>query len=126
MPRKTPVDKLSAEISSILEEYSEEVASSLRESVKEVSKAGTKAIRALSKQTFKGSGDYAKGWTNDVNYKGKKLINGTIYNKIYQLPHLLEHGHLNRDGTRTPGRLHISVVEQQIIEDFEKAVYKNL
>lgn len=126
MARKTPVDKLSVEIASILEEYSEEVASSVGEAVKKVSKAGAKALRAESKQRFGGSGAYAKGWTSTVEI-GKRSARGVIYNKdLPGLPHLLEYGHLNRDGSRTPGRLHIAIVEEQIIEEFEKEVYKGL
>lgn len=126
MARKTPVDKLSVEIASILEEYSEEVASSVGEAVKKVSEAGAKALRAESKQRFGGSGAYAKGWTSTVE-TGKRSAHGVIYNKdLPSLPHLLEHGHLNRDGSRTPGRLHIAIVEEQIIEEFEKEVYKGL
>ncbi|MCI9402197.1 MAG: hypothetical protein HFF04_00800 [Oscillospiraceae bacterium] len=126
MARKTPIDKLSSEIASLLEEYGDDVKESMDEAVKKVSKAGAKALRAESKQRFGGSGAYAKGWTSTVE-TGKRSAQGVIYNKdLPGLPHLLEHGHLNRDGSRTPGRLHIAIVEEQIIEEFEKEVYKGL
>lgn len=126
MARKTPVDKLSSQVASILAEYGGEVKESVNEAVKAVVKAGAKALRAQSKQTFGGSGAYAKGWTSTVE-TGRRSVQGTIYNKdIPGLPHLLEHGHLNRDGSRTPGRAHISLVEQQIIEDFVKEVEEGI
>lgn len=126
MARKTPVDKLSAEIASILSDYGDEVKDSMNEAVKKVTKAGAKALRAQSKQTFGGSGAYAKGWTSTVD-TGKRSAQGVIYNKdLPGLPHLLEYGHLNRDGSRTPGRVHIATVEEQIIADFVKEVEESL
>ncbi len=126
MARKTPVDKLSAEIASILSDYGDEVKDSMNEAVKKVAKAGAKALRAQSKQTFGGSGAYAKGWTSTVD-TGKRSAQGVIYNKdLPGLPHLLEHGHLNRDGSRTPGRVHIATVEDTVIADFVKEVESSL
>ncbi len=126
MPRKTPVDKLSAEIAAILDDYGDEVMESVDEAVKEVTKAGAKALRAEAKRTFGGTGAYAKGWTSTVE-TGKRSAQGTIYNKdLPGLPHLLEYGHLNRDGSRTPGRVHIATVEKEIVEKFEEEVYRGL
>ena len=126
MARRTPVDKLSEEIGSILAEYGGEVEAEMEEAVKKVSKAGAKDLRAKSKQTFKGSGAYAKGWASTVE-TGVHSAQGVIYNKdLPGLPHLLEHGHLNRDGSRTPGREHIAVIERQIIEDFTKEVERGI
>lgn len=126
MARKTPVDKLSAEIGAILSEYGQDVEAEMEEAVKKVSKAGAKALRSKAKQTFKGSGAYAKGWTSTVETGGHSA-QGVIYNKdLPGLPHLLEHGHLNRDGSRTPGRAHISVIEEQIIQDFTLEVEKGI
>jgi len=126
MARRTPVDKLSEEIGSILAEYGGEVEAEMEEAVKKVSKAGAKALRAKSKQTFKGSGAYAKGWASTVE-TGAHSAEGVIYNKdLPGLPHLLEHGHLNRDGSRTPGREHIAVIERQIMEDFTKEVERGI
>lgn len=126
MARKTPVDKLSAEIGDILAEYGQDVEAEMEEAVKKVSKAGAKALRSKAKQTFRGSGAYAKGWTSTVETGGHSA-QGVIYNKdLPGLPHLLEHGHLNRDGSRTPGRAHISVIEEQIIQDFTMEVEKGI
>lgn len=126
MARKTPVDKLSSEIGSILAEYGQDIEAEMEEAVKKVSKAGVKALRSKAKQTFKGSGDYAKGWTSTVETGGHSA-QGVIYNKdLPGLPHLLEHGHLNRDGSRTQGRAHISIVEAQIIAEFTQEVEKGI
>lgn len=127
MARKVPADRLSAEIKSILAEYGGEVADSMGDAVKKVTRAGAKALRAESKQKFpKGSGAYAKGWTSSVDTK-KRSAQGTIYNKdLPGLPHLLEHGHANRGGGRTAGRVHIKTIEDEVVKDFEKEVRSKL
>lgn len=126
MASKTPVDKLSEAVRAILDDYGSEVSASMGEVIKTVSKAGAKALRAQSKQTFGGSGRYAKGWTSTVETK-RTSAQGIIYNKdVPGLPHLLEYGHLNRDGSRTPGRLHISKIEDWLVENLESEMVKRL
>ena len=127
MAKKIPVDRLSAEIEKILTEYGNEVQENVDDAARRVTKAGAKAVRGNAQSTFRvgnGEKNYAKGWTSKFE-TGRLSAQGIIYNKdLPGLPHLLEHGHANRNGGRTPGRAHIAPVEQKIIEDFEKAVKK--
>lgn len=127
MAKKIPVDRLSAEINKILTEYGNEVQENVDDAARRVTKAGAKAVRGNAQSTFRvgnGEKNYAKGWTSKFE-TGRLSAQGIIYNKdLPGLPHLLEHGHANRNGGRTPGRAHIAPVEQKIIEDFEKAVKK--
>ena len=124
MAKKIPIDRLSAEINKILTEYGDQVQQNVDEAAKKVTKAGVKAVKGNASSTFGGSGKYASGWTSKFE-KGRLSSQGIIYNgTVPGLPHLLEHGHANRNGGRTPGRPHIAPVEQQIIKDFEEAVKK--
>ena len=127
MAKKIPVDRLSAEINKILTEYGNEVQENVDDAARRVTKAGAKAVRGNAQSTFRignGEKNYAKGWTSKFE-TGRLSAQGIIYNKdLPGLPHLLEHGHANRNGGRTAGREHIAPVEQKIIEDFEKAVKK--
>ena len=127
MAKKIPIDRLSAEINKILTEYGDEVQENVNDAARRVTKAGAKAVRGNAQSTFRvgnGEKNYAKGWTSKFE-TGRLSAQGIIYNKdLPGLPHLLEHGHANRGGGRTPGRAHIVPVEQKIIEDFEKAVKK--
>ena len=50
--RKTPVDRLGAEIKSILAEYGTEVTENVSDAVKQVTRAGAKALRSESRQKF--------------------------------------------------------------------------
>ena len=127
MAKKIPIDRLSAEVNKILTEYGDEVQENVNEATRKVTKAGAKAVKGNAQSLFrigKGEKNYAKGWTSKFE-TGRLSAQGIIYNKdLPGLPHLLEHGHANRNGGRTPGRAHIAPVEQKIIEDFEKAVKK--
>lgn len=121
MSKLTPIDRLQAEVSAILEEYGDEVAENLDEITKEVGKKGAKALRSSSKGSFGGSGKYARGWTYEVE-EGRLGTTVTLYNRTPGLPHLLENGHAKRGGGRVPGRSHIAPVEAELIESFEKEV----
>ena len=124
MAKKIPIDRLSAEINKILTEYGNEVKENVDEAAQRVTKAGVKAVKGNASGSFGGTGKYAKGWKSKFE-TGRLSSQGIIYNgDLPGLPHLLEHGHANRNGGRTPGRVHIAPVEQKIIEDFEKAVKK--
>lgn len=126
MAKKIPIDRLSAEINKILTEYGEDVQRDVDEAAAKVTKAGVRAVKGNSRSTFGGSGKYASGWTSKFE-KGRLSSQGIIYNAtVPGLPHLLEHGHANRNGGRTPGRSHIAPVEQKIIKDFEEAVKNSI
>ena len=127
MAKKIPIDRLSAEVNKVLTEYGDEIQENVNDAARRVTKAGAKAVKGNAQSLFrigKGEKNYAKGWTSKFE-TGRLSAQGIIYNKdLPGLPHLLEKGHANRYGGRTPGRAHIAPVEQKIIEDFEKAVKK--
>ena len=120
MSRKVPIDKLTDEVDKILKEYGENVQQNLGDIVKQMAKKGAQTLRSQSRGTFGGTGAYAKGWTSTAQ-TGRVSAQGTIYNEdLPGLPHLLEHGHANRNGGRTPGRVHIATVEDALIKEFEQ------
>ena len=125
MAKRTPIDKFGAAVEEILREYGQDVAGGVREATIKVTKEAVKAVRAESKAKFKGTGKYAKGWTSTMQ-TGHLSTQGTVYNKVYQLPHLLEKGHAMRNGGRVQGRPHISTVEDAVIEKFEKMVERTV
>ena len=131
MAKRIPIDRLSAEVEKILNEYGENVQQNLGDIVKAMSKKGAQALRSQSKATFNGK-DYSKGWTSQEE-TGRLSAQGTIYNKdLPGLPHLLEHGHALRRGGRSigkgsvDGREHIKTVEDALIKEFEQKVKSKL
>lgn len=126
MARQVPIDRLADEVEKILQDYGEDVQQNLGDIVKSMSKKGASTLRSQSRGTFGGAGAYAKGWTSKAQ-TGRLSAQGTIYNQdLPGLPHLLEHGHANRNGGRTPGRAHIQPVEEALIKEFETKVKSKL
>lgn len=123
---KTPPELLGASITRLLNQYADDVAEHVDEIAIGMGRRGVNALRKESAADFGGSGRYARGWTMTV----QKTRTGTsviIHNaETPGLPHLLEYGHANRGGGRTPGRQHISFVENIITREFQEEVVGKL
>lgn len=108
------LNNLSGEIANLLVEYTSDVTAGLEKAKNKSANDGVKALKTNSRVL---TGDYARNWA-------KKKVNTAVvvHNKDeYRLTHLLEKGHLNRDGkTRSNKFVHIAPVEEKMIADFEK------
>ena len=126
MAKRITADQLTQEVDKILEKYGDDVQGNIKSIVKDITMKGARTLKSESSSTFGGTGRYAAGWTSQTE-TGRVSAQGTIYNKsLPGLPHLLEHGHANRGGGRTPGRVHIAPVEEQLIREFESKVKSKL
>ena len=131
MARKTPLDKLASAITDILDEYAEDVTRNVGEIAVQMGKKGVQALRQESKADLKvHTGDYARGWKQSIE-RGRLSTTVTLYNEHYALPHLLEHGHVIRNGTgrvygEVRGREHIAPVEEELVGTFEREVMSKL
>lgn len=122
---RASADRFAADVLKILSEYAGSVKENLDEVTKAVAKKGAQAVRRAAAGAVGGSGKYARGWTSKVEV-GRLGVSGVIYNKTPGLPHLLEYGHANRGGGRTPGRPHIAPAEEQIVKEYEEEVKSKL
>ena len=107
----TNINDLTSEIMKQLNYYVEDV----KEKVEE---AKSESARSLKKEIERDSPrarpSYAKGWR--IKKTPKSLI---VHNKTdYQLTHLLEHGHVQRNGDRFNGTPHIRKNEEKMIREF--------
>lgn len=101
-------------VEKFLRDYGTEVMDDVLETIDKVSKDTVKKLKAESPQGA--TGDYAKGWTRKLE-RGRLRVYATVYGKkpTYKLAHLLEHGHVTRNGTGrtyapTPAYPHIQKV----------------
>ena len=128
MVAKVKPEQLDEAIRGQLETYSAEITKNLNENLKEV--ADTTA------ETLKKGGAYKERtgkYTPDWSVTARKAVSTTqgeqysVHNrKHYQLTHLLEKGHVTRNGKRTRAFEHILPAEQAAeelaVEAVEKAV----
>lgn len=126
MARKAiTVDRLGEEVEKILEEYAGDIVKNLPEITEKVGKKGVTALKNSTKSAVNGD-RYWKGWRSQTERTrmGAKV---TIYNgKLPGLAHLLEHGHANRNGGRTPAKVHIAPVETKLIDEYERKVVDDI
>lgn len=115
--------QLSDAVAKILEETTIEIQERVNEEAEGIAKD---VCDNLKRHSPKDTGKYAKSWTVDERETKKLFTSYKHYvvknDKRYRLTHLLEHGHLNRDGSRTPAKEHIATVERAAIREFERRV----
>ena len=82
-----------------LDDYEVDVFTEVSEAIDEVSKEAVRKLRATSRATF-GNGDYAKKWKRTLE-RGRVRTVAIVHGDkpTYALAHLLEHGHVTRNGT---------------------------
>lgn len=98
--KKVSPIKLDSAINELLKEYGEEVYDAVNDSVDEVISLATDKLRAVNHWAEDGSGAYAGSWANKETQKTVLTVKKVVYNEEhYRLTHLLEHGHLVRNGT---------------------------
>lgn len=115
---------LDRQLQKILDEYTDEAIDGMSEAAKEVADRAANTLKGAGPVR---TGQYNRGWKVKEQSKTLMGCSYVIHNpKRYRLTHLLEHGHVNRDGSRTAARVHIKPVEEQVIKEFEEAVISKL
>ena len=114
------VDELADAVADALREYSEELMEDVKESVKSSAKACVAELKTTSPEL---TGSYKKGWRVKTAFESDSDIRLQVHNSTdYQLTHLLEDGHANVDGGRTPGKPHIGPAADKAAQLLEKDI----
>lgn len=89
--------------------------------------AGKKAAQQIKANAPRMTGDYAKSWKSKTTVKGKD-VSTTVYagDNEYTIAHLVEFGHANVNGGRTPGYTHIAPAETAAIEYYESELKRRI
>lgn len=119
------IGSLAKEVMKQLESYGIETGLKVEKVSREVAEDTAKMLNKNSPEL---TGDYATSWTYGVGDTKRTLHTMVVHAEKpeYALTHLLEKGHQNRDGGRTPAKVHIEPAEQAAVEELEKELRKRL
>ena len=121
-------DELQKVVMDYLENYKEDIDEDVIEAVDEITK---KARDELKQTSPRGKGHrsnpYYKGWAIKLSKRRSGVYHKVIWNKTnYQLTHLLEFGHVTRNGGRTKAIPHIRPIEQKYNVEFVDKLEKKI
>ncbi|MCM1008988.1 MAG: HK97 gp10 family phage protein [Ruminococcus flavefaciens] len=114
-------DELVSILAERCKKYTDEIVEKVEEGIENIGMEAVRDIKLLSpvsngndKSIPKGA--YRRNWTCRMDKeRGKYKAIVYVKGKHYRLTHLLENGHLNRDGTsRSKAIPHISIVNEQV------------
>lgn len=106
------------------ETYTDDVKKKVRTGINKISREAKQEVISLSRKGRKSKKDgyihYKDGWIN-TTIQDNGIYGAAVHNKKYQLTHLLEFGHINRDGTtRAKAFPHISITQKHAEEKVDK------
>ena len=129
MARKILPGELSKEILKYLNEYEEDIEEVTKDLTTKISKEAKSEV--VAKSPVGKTGEYHKGWSVRT-YKESKRYYVKIHNRSkYQLTHLLEFGHVTRDGvSRTRKIPHVRPTEHKymdkLVSELEKQIRRGV
>lgn len=109
-------------VDDILTEYSIDIQEKITETAKKLANQAVEDLKNV-KQTYKiRTGKYNKGWKVKETI-GKGFVKCIVHNGTnWQLTHLLEKGHVTRNGGKTKAFVHIKPVEEKYVNEYIKDV----
>ena len=119
--KNVELENLPLTIAEALQMYRDDVAEKTKQAVRETAKECREEIKDKSP---KKTGDYQKGWRMRVTAENAYNLRIKIYNREYQLTHLLENGHAKVNGGRVEGFPHIIPAAQKARNKLLAAIRK--
>ena len=124
------ISNMAKEIQKTFEEFGKATNETVTEAIEATAEDLVKELKRTSPKSHgkRRSGKYSRGWkTKDTSVKKAGAVKGKIvYNKEYQLTHLLENGHRTRSGGTVPGRPHIrpaqAKAEKELITKIKEGI----
>lgn len=120
MSKKIKVESLEQELNTFLKSYKKAVDEDVVQVTDKVTKAAINELKTTSPRR-KGTKNnpYWRGWASKLKKRSSNNYTKVIWNKTnYQLTHLLEFGHVTRNGGRAKAIPHIRPVEEKYNAEF--------
>lgn len=111
----------------ILKKYGEDADRIIRDTSKDVSRKSVSELKSTSPVRKGRSQGYARNWTHKKEIKGHS-VKEIVYNRkpTYRVAHLLDNGHVLKNGKYWDGDDHITNVEEKFTEEFLNEVLEKL
>lgn len=108
-------NELGEVISAEIQKLAEETAEHLEEVATQVGKEAVAELKKTSPRRTHNGKHYANGWKSKKQKTKLGTVQVTVYNSTKpHLTHVLEHGHVARNGKRVNGIPHIKPVRDEI------------
>lgn len=120
MSKKVKVESLEQELNTFLKSYKKAVDEDVVQVTDKVTKEAINELKTTSPRR-KGTktNPYWRGWASKLKKRSSNNYTKVIWNKTnYQLTHLLEFGHVTRNGGRAKAIPHIRPVEEKYNAEF--------
>lgn len=110
-----------------LKSYSEDVQKEIEDIADDMADRYLSETKAASREAYPGRDKkpYWKGWKKKVE-KGRNEVSVAIHHSYPGMPHLLNNGHAMPQGGRFEGRDHLSPLQEEMSEEFERRVEEAL
>lgn len=115
-------DGFAGSLEAILEEYGREVSEQLRADVDAAAQTGLEEVRKGAAAHVGRRGKYKDSWRADA-VEGAYGYAKVVHSTQPGLPHLLDKGHLLRDGSRYSGDGHVAAAGEAAVREFERRVH---
>ena len=136
MNKRITQDQLESEIKKMLTDYAADVSDETTDALKEVGKKGTAMVKGLSPVGARRTNKYRDTWTYTMQGNSgftRGYANLTIHQKNtrkfqnWRLVHLLEKGHMARDGSWVnPVRPHVKPTQDFVDNEAIKEIKKRI